>query len=122
MIGLILGNFKIIKNVLIVLAISALIWLVSERITKIGMPDSSRTKIDSLNTEISKIYQNQKKIDSSIVNFNKQVSNIDNNISNIKNQKETIKEVYYGKINRVNEYNDAQIDSFFTNRYGYTTR
>ena len=86
------------------------------------MSDSSKAEIDSLNAAINKIYQDQKKIDSSIANFNKQVTDIDNNISNIKNQKVTIKEVYHDKISRVAEYNDAQIDSFFTNRYGYTTR
>jgi translation initiation factor IF-3 len=36
--------------------------------------------------------------------------------------KTVIKEIYYEKINNVSKYNDKQLDSFFTDRYGLNTK
>lgn len=97
-------------------------WLIFVLTPSIQMSSQEKTKIDSLNIIIKEISKEQKKIDSSIIIFNKDIEKVDNNISTIKNQKTIIKEIYHDEINRVVNYNDAQIDSFFTNRYGYNPK
>ena len=97
-------------------------WLIFVLTPKIQMSYQEKTKIDSLNMMMKELSKEQEKINSSIVNYNKNIEKVDNNISTIKNQKIIIKEIYHDEINRVVNYNDAQLDSFFTNRYGYNPK
>jgi len=78
-----------------------------------------KTKIDSLNKMMKELIKEQNKLDSTIILYNKEINDLDKNISSIKGQKTIIKEIYHDEINRVVNYNDAQLDSFFTNRYGH---
>ncbi len=78
-----------------------------------------KTKIDSLNIMMKELIKEQQKIDSTILNYNEKINNLDKNISTIKGQKTIIKEIYHDEINRVGTYNDAELDSFFTSRYGH---
>jgi prophage DNA circulation protein len=78
-----------------------------------------KTKIDSLNIMMKELIKEQQKIDSTILNYNEKINNLDKNISTIKGQKIIIKEIYHDEINRVSNYTDAELDSFFTSRYGY---
>ena len=97
-------------------------WLIFILTPNIQMSSQEKNKIYSLNIMMKELSKEQKKIDSSIIIFNKDIEKVDNNISTIKNQKIIIKEIYHDQINRVVNYNDAQIDSFFTNRYGYNPK
>jgi exonuclease VII small subunit len=83
------------------------------------MSVESKQKIDSLTTFVKEIEEEQAALDDKIEVFGEEVNKIETNITKIKSQKETVREIYYEKINSVNTYNDAQLDSFFTNRYGY---
>ena len=112
-------NFKTILQILFYLFF--IYWLLFFLTPKVTMSDESKQKIDSLNTYIQGLETQQKKLDSSISIFNKQIENIDNDISNIKSEKTIIKEIYHEKINNVSNYNDVQLDSFFTSRYGLYT-
>ena len=49
--------------------------------------------------------------------INENIKIVDNNINQLDAQKTIIKEIYHEKINSISNYNDAQIDSFFTDRY-----
>jgi len=96
-----------------------LYWVVFVLTPKVTMRLGEKTKIDSLNMMMKELIKEQGKIDSTIILYNKQINNLDNNISIIKGQKTIIKEIYHDEINRVVNYNDVQLDSFFTNRYGH---
>lgn len=78
-------------------------------------------KIDSLNSIIKDMENHQKKLDTTINIFNNQINNVDNNVNKIKNQKTVIKEIYHEKINNVTTYDRNQVDSFFSERYGYSS-
>ena len=96
-------------------------WIIFFLTPNVKMSIKDREKIDSLNKIIKDIYTDQKKLDSSISQFTKEVDKIDNNIATIKSQKTIIKEIYHEELNRVSNYNDVQLDSFFANRYGYNS-
>jgi septal ring factor EnvC (AmiA/AmiB activator) len=78
----------------------------------------TKDKIDSLNKAIMMIQEHQIKLDSTIAIFNNEIGSVDSNIKNIKRQKTIIKEIYHEKINNVSSFNNNQIDSFFSGRYG----
>ena len=96
-----------------------LYWILFFLTPKIQMDVESKQKIDSLTTFVKNIENEQKVLDDKIDGFGQDINNVENNITKIKSQKETIREIYHEQINSVNTYNDAQLDSFFTNRYGY---
>lgn len=86
---------------------------------KTKLSDEDRKKIETLDEKINEIIKKQNKIDSTISKTKVSVDSIDILIAKIKTKKTIIREIYHGEINRVAQYNDAAIDSFFTNRYGY---
>ena len=96
-----------------------LYWILFFLTPKIQMDVESKQKIDSLTTFVKNIENEQKVLDDKIDGSGQDINNVENNIIKIKSQKETIREIYHEQINSVNTYNDAQLDSFFTNRYGY---
>ena len=84
---------------------------------KILPKQEKNNKIDSINYVLKNIELNQKKIDSILYDYNKKISSIDESIIKIKIDKNQLMKEYNEKINRVNNYNINQLDSFFTNRY-----
>jgi len=97
-------------------------WLIFFLTPKIKMSQEEQQKIDSLNILIKSINENQHKLDSAIEEYGKDIEEVDGRIQKIKSEKTIIKEIYNEKIDRVNNYNDRQLDSFFTKRYGYYSR
>lgn len=80
-----------------------------------------KEKLKSIETTINKINESQLKLNNEIVGFKNQISEVDEKISEVENQKTIIKEIYHEKINNAANYNDKQLDSFFTERYRYYT-
>jgi hypothetical protein len=109
------ANYKTILKGLVVLFI--LYWIIYVLTPTMKMSVQEKQKIDYLNILVKEIYKNQQKLDSSIVVYNKKIDEVDNHIYKIKGQKTIIKEIYYEEINRVDNYTDNNIDSFFANRY-----
>lgn len=93
-------------------------WIIFFLTPSIKMSSDEKGKIDSLNNLIKEIYKDQQRLDSNISQFVKEIDKLDNNIKTIKSQKTIIKEYYHDEIDRVSTYNDDQLDSFFTKRYG----
>jgi hypothetical protein len=81
-----------------------------------------KTKIEDIDKSIIEDKNSIKKIDSLINELLKKIDSVNVNISDLESKKTIIKEIYYEKIDRVSNYDDAQLDSFFTVRYGYTPR
>lgn len=86
------------------------------------MSETERSRMDSLNILIKTIHNSQAKLDSSIKEYGKEIELVEDKIQKIKSERTIIKEIYHEEIGRVSNYNDSQLDSFFTKRYGYTPR
>ena len=109
---LILNNYKtLLKFILWASIIYAIAYYVSENN---GMSNEEKIKIDSLNNVILKIQKDQLRLDSAISEYNEK---IDNSIGKIKSQKNSKSNEYNEKINRVNKFNDVELDNFFSDRY-----
>ena len=81
-----------------------------------------KTKIEDIDKSIVEDKNSIKKIDSLVNELLKKIDSVNVNISDMESRKTIIKEIYYEKIDRVSNYDDDQLDSFFTVRYGYTPR
>lgn len=96
-----------------------LYWIVFVLTPKVEMGAESKKALDSLNVHIKLIEESQKELDDKLEGYGNEINEVETRITEIKSQKTTIKEIYHEKINSVNSYTDVQLDSFFTNRYGY---
>ena len=108
------------KTIFYVVTWGILIYVILLRGNKID--DSYKKEIQKIGITISDIERAQKQIDSSILFFNKEIQSVEKEINEIQGQKTIIKEIYYEKINSVNTFSDKQLDSFFTERYGYYSK
>jgi hypothetical protein len=111
------NNLNFTIKVLIVLFV--IYWFFYFTTPKTTMSDEDRNKVDSLLTRIELLVENQKKLDKSILKFEGDIKVINDSIVKIKKEKLIIREIYYEEINRVRNFDDKQLDSFFTARYGY---
>lgn len=111
------SNYKtIIKLSFGVFILYYLIFFLTPRVE---MSVEQKDKIDSLNTMLKNLHQDNLKIEKQIGEFENGVTQIDQNIQNIKGQKTIIKEYYHEKISNVDKLSVPELDSFFSNRYGY---
>lgn len=106
----------------IVISFFILYWFLYFTTPKTKLSEEDRTKIDILDKKIDELLEKQKKLDSMILISESNIDSVNIAISKIKQQKTIIREIYHEEINRVAQYNDAAIDSFFTKRYGYYPR
>jgi len=93
-----------------------IIWI---SIRKSQMPTEYKAAIDSLTKANAALMEHQIKMDSTITDYEKEVEKVDFEINNIKEKTTIVKEFHHEVIERVNHYNDKQIDSFFKSRYNY---
>ena len=99
-----------------------LYWVVFILTPNVKMLESQQKRINDLNDFIIQKELEQKKLDNEIFNLNNQIKLLDLNISKIKGEKTIIKEIYHEAVNNVDNYSDAQLDSFLAKRYNYYTR
>ena len=101
----------------VIFAIVVLYWMFFIMTPNSKLAEETYKKIDSLNHNIDSLETMNKELDSVLINYTSQIVEIDKSIDRIKNEKTIIKEIYHETINNVDNYNDNQLDSFFTNRY-----
>lgn len=111
------NNLNFTIKTLIVLFV--IYWFFYFTTPKTTMSDEDRNKVDSLLTRIELLMEKQKKLDENISKFEGNIKIINDSITKIKKEKLIIREIYYEEINRVRNFDDKQLDSFFTTRYGY---
>jgi len=99
-----------------------LYWMVFILTPDVKMLENQQKRINDLNYLIIQKEKEQKKLSVEIANFNAQIKILDSNINRIKGEKIIIKEIYYEKVNNVDNYTDAQLDSFLAKRYNYYIR
>lgn len=105
-----------IKALFVVFILYWVIYLFSPNMIQ---SSKDNEKIELILESINELKNKQKTIDGNVVKFENEIDSLNKTILKLKLQKIIIKEIYYEEINRVAQYNDAQIDSFFSNRYGY---
>jgi hypothetical protein len=114
------------KNIAIVIGVVIVFYWILFVLTPF-LNSSSKTKeeiqsmnlmLNTLDNYIKEKEQEQNNLDNSIQLVNEHIEKIDSAISKIKVQKVIIREYYHEKINNVDGYDDSDIDSFITNRYG----
>lgn len=114
------------KNLVVVVNFSFIIfivfWLLFFITPKINGTKLDRTEIQKITEEIKQIKEYQYKLDSSISDFNLRIMNIDTSISKVKEKRTIIEKTIYEKSNIISTFNNDQIDSFLTDRYGYNIR
>lgn len=114
------------KNLVVVVNFSFIIfivfWLLFFINPKISGTKLDRTEIQKITEEIKQIKEYQYKLDSSISDFNLRIMDIDTSISKVKEKRTIIEKTIYEKSNIISTFNNDQIDSFLTDRYGYNIR
>ena len=115
--GIILKN---IKSIFYVITWGVLVYIILFGSNRKN-DELYKQKLDTIQSTINQLNENQKKLNNEILGFKNQMIEVENKISEVENQKIIIKEIYHEKINSVNSYSDKQLDSFFTERYGYFT-
>ena len=99
-----------------------LYWMIFILTPDVKMSESQQKRINDLNNLITQKESEQKKLSIEIANFNTQIKILDSNITKIRGEKIIIKEIYHEAVNNVDNYSDAQLDSFLAKRYNYYTR
>lgn len=114
------------KNLVVVVNFSFIVfivfWLLFFINPKISGTKLDRTEIEKITEEIKQIKEHQYKLDSSILYFNTRITHIDTSISKVKEKRTIIEKTIYEKSNIISTFNNDQIDSFLTDRYGYDIR
>lgn len=99
-----------------------LYWMIFILTPDVKMLESQQKRINELNNLIIQKESEQKKLSIEIANFSTQIKILDSNITKIRGEKIIIKEIYHEAVNNVDNYSDAQLDSFLAKRYNYYIR
>jgi vacuolar-type H+-ATPase subunit I/STV1 len=110
-------NYKTLLFVIIVLFL--FYWVIFIITPSVTIPNKEKAQIDSLNVVTQSLHNENLKLDSTITGLNKEFEQVNKQIEDIKNKKTTVKKEYHEKINRVDNYTEPELDSFFSNRYKY---
>lgn len=87
---------------------------------KVELSKEDGKKLQELDYKIQQVYSEQKKIDENISRFTYEIETIQDSILRLKKQRDIIQNFYDEKEIIISKFDDKQLDSFFTNRYGYS--
>ena len=110
-------NYKTL--LFVILGLFLFYWVIFIITPSVTMSNKEKAQIDSLNVVIQCLHGENLKLDSTIMSLNKEIEQVDKQIEDIKKKKTTVKKEYHEKINRVDNYTEPELDSFFSNRYKY---
>ena len=108
-------NYK--KLLFAILGLFLIYWVIFVITPSVTMSNKEKAQIDSLNVVIQGLHKENLKLDSTIMSLNKEIEQVDKQIEDIKKKKTTVKKEYHEKINRVDNYTEPELDSFFSDRY-----
>lgn len=115
----VIKNYSTILSILVGLFI--VYWVFFILTPSNTMNNIDKTKLDSLTNVVNEINKEQDILESKVKLIDEEIKNIDDNISKIKTNKVKTEKKYHEKINRVDKYTELELDSFFSNRYKYST-
>ena len=108
-------NYKTL--LFVILGLFLFYWVIFIITPSVTMSNKEKAQIDSLNVVIQCLHGENLKLDSTIMSLNKEIEQVDKQIEDIKKKKTTVKKEYHEKINRVDNYTEPELDSFFSDRY-----
>jgi vacuolar-type H+-ATPase subunit I/STV1 len=108
-------NYKTL--LFVILGLFLFYWVIFIITPSVTMSNKEKAQIDSLNVVIQGLHKENLKLDSTIMSLNKEIEQVDKQIEDIKKKKTTVKKEYHEKINRVDNYTEPELDSFFSDRY-----
>lgn len=76
--------------------------------------------IESLDTKIESLVNEQSDVEDNVEKFSQEILVIQDSILRLKKQRTLIQNIYDEKDNIIRNFDDTSLDSFFTERYGYS--
>ena len=113
-------NLKTIKYAILVVLAIEIIWLTILVATKKPqMPPQDKATLDSLTFKTAKLEAQQKVFDATLLFQNQRVDTVKNQVDSLKGVTIIVRERYHEVIKKIDNYTDAELDSFFRQRYKY---
>lgn len=107
------------RDIALIVLISVIVfWSLKFLSPTITSMETYKTKIDSIQNNIKNLQQEQSLIDYNVSRIKDEIYDVEDKIEGVKTEKVIIKEYYEKQINNIDKYTDAQLDSFFSERYG----
>jgi len=101
----------------VIFCLFVLYWLVFVLTPKSKISEVSQFEIKQLNTKIEEVQKKQDELQRDINRYELKIEETNNNIQKIKEIKIKIGNEYGKKINSVNNFTNAELTKFFTERY-----
>lgn len=113
-------NLKTIKYAILVVLAIEIIWLTILVATKKPqMPPQDKATLDSLTIKTAKLEAQQKVFDATLLFQNQRVDTVKNQVDSLKGVTIIVRERYHEVIKKIDNYTDAELDSFFRQRYKF---
>lgn len=97
-----------------------LYWFFYFMTPKINLSDVDSQKLKDLDKKMGILIAEQEDVDKNITKFNEELFVLEDSILQLKKQRGIIQNIYEEKDRIINNFDDIQLDSFFTERYGYS--
>lgn len=104
----------------LVFSLFILYWFFYFMTPKIELSESDSEKLKDLDSKIESLVEEQRKVDKNISMYNGELDIIQDSILKLKKQRDIIQNFYDEKNDVIVKFDDLQLDSFFTERYGYS--
>lgn len=111
-------NFKFLLQLTITLFA---LWIFIQFMNPdVKLSDEDSNNIKKIDSRIDSLINEQNDIDENISKFNNQIFTIQDSILKLKEQRTIIQNVYDEKDIIISNFTDIELDSFFSERYGYS--
>ena len=116
----IIVNKQKIKYIILIGLFIEIVWLTILITTKKPqMPVADKARLDSIYNATKKLEEQQRIYDAAIRYQQDNISAIKTQIDTLKGRTVVVKEYYHDVIKKIDNYTEAELDSFFRKRYNY---
>lgn len=112
------NNIVVLVQTFIILCTITIFTIFRTPTVELSKRDES--KLHELDEKMKSLISEQIQLDENLRIFNSEISLIQDSILKLKQQREIIQNYYDEKDIFISRFDDKQLDSFFTNRYGYS--
>lgn len=112
------NNIVVLVQTFIILCTITIFTIFRTPTVELSTRDES--KLHELDEKMKSLISEQIQLDENLRIFNSEISLIQDSILKLKQQREIIQNYYDEKDIFISRFDDKQLDSFFTNRYGYS--
>lgn len=116
--NLLIENKKFLMQLLFSLFL--LYWFFYFFTPEVELSSEDVKSIEKLDTKIESLVNEQSDVEENVEKFSQEILVIQDSILRLKKQRTLIQNIYDEKDNIIRGFNDSSLDSFFTERYGYS--